>query len=75
MTAQAIDGKALAAQVRGKVAAQAAHYHAQYGQTAGLAVVLVGNDPASQVYVRSKIKMTTEFWCNCRCPNKSMPIK
>ena len=60
MSAQPIDGKAIAAQLRAKVAVQAAQYHARYGQTAGLAVVLVGNDPASQVYVRSKIKMTTE---------------
>jgi methylenetetrahydrofolate dehydrogenase (NADP+)/methenyltetrahydrofolate cyclohydrolase len=60
MTAQWIDGKVIAATLREKVARQAAHYKSMHGQQAGLAVVLVGNDPASQVYVRSKIKMTTE---------------
>jgi methylenetetrahydrofolate dehydrogenase (NADP+)/methenyltetrahydrofolate cyclohydrolase len=60
MTAQWIDGKVIAATLREKVARQAAHYNSMHGQQAGLAVVLVGNDPASQVYVRSKIKMTTE---------------
>jgi len=60
MTAQWIDGKVIAATLREKVALQAAHYKSMHGQQAGLAVVLVGNDPASQVYVRSKIKMTTE---------------
>ena len=60
MTAQWIDGKVIAATLREKVARQAAHYKSMHGQQAGLAVVLVGNDPASQVYVRSKIKMTSE---------------
>jgi len=60
MTAQWIDGKVIAATLREKVARQAAYYKSMHGQQAGLAVVLVGNDPASQVYVRSKIKMTTE---------------
>ena len=60
MSAHPIDGKAVAAQLRTKVAAHAARYQTHYGQTAGLAVVLVGTDPASQVYVRSKVKMTKE---------------
>jgi methylenetetrahydrofolate dehydrogenase (NADP+) / methenyltetrahydrofolate cyclohydrolase len=60
MSAQLIDGKAIAAQLRAKVAAQALDYKNRHAQTAGLAVVLVGSDPASQVYVRSKVKMTTE---------------
>jgi methylenetetrahydrofolate dehydrogenase (NADP+)/methenyltetrahydrofolate cyclohydrolase len=60
MTAQPIDGKAIAARLREKVAAYAAHYRAAHGVQAGLAVVLVGSDPASQVYVRSKVKMTGE---------------
>ena len=60
MTAEIIDGKAFAAEVRGKVAEQVAGLKAAHGVTPGLAVVLVGEDPASQVYVRSKNKMTVE---------------
>ncbi|MCA0873168.1 bifunctional methylenetetrahydrofolate dehydrogenase/methenyltetrahydrofolate cyclohydrolase FolD [Seohaeicola saemankumensis] len=60
MTAEIIDGKAFAAEVRGKVAEQVAGLKAAHGVTPGLAVVLVGEDPASQVYVRSKGKMTVE---------------
>ena len=49
-----IDGKARAAQLRKDVAAETAKLKASHGVTPGLAVVLVGNDPASEVYVRSK---------------------
>jgi methylenetetrahydrofolate dehydrogenase (NADP+)/methenyltetrahydrofolate cyclohydrolase len=64
MTAQIIDGKALAATVRGKVATQVAILKANHGIKPGLAVVLVGEDPASQVYVRSKGKQTVEVGMN-----------
>ncbi|WP_317987334.1 tetrahydrofolate dehydrogenase/cyclohydrolase catalytic domain-containing protein, partial [Erwinia amylovora] len=60
MTAAIIDGKAFAAHLRGKVGALAAAFEAKAGRKAGLAVVLVGEDPASQVYVRSKGKQTVE---------------
>ena len=60
MTATIIDGKAFAATVRGKVAEHVKTLKSDHGITPGLAVVLVGEDPASQVYVRSKGKMTTE---------------
>ena len=60
MTAEIIDGKAFAARVRARVAENVAALGAEYGITPGLAVVLVGEDPASQVYVRSKGKMTVE---------------
>ncbi|WP_400083327.1 bifunctional methylenetetrahydrofolate dehydrogenase/methenyltetrahydrofolate cyclohydrolase FolD [Yoonia sp. R78084] len=60
MTATVIDGKAFAAKVRGQVAEGVAKLKADHGITPGLAVVLVGEDPASQVYVRSKGKMTVE---------------
>ena len=53
-----IDGKAFAESLRGKVAQLAASFEAGAGRKAGLAVVLVGADPASQVYVRSKGKQT-----------------
>ena len=58
MSAQLIDGKAFAEGLRQKVGALAAEFEAKAGRKAGLAVVLVGEDPASQVYVRSKGKQT-----------------
>jgi methylenetetrahydrofolate dehydrogenase (NADP+)/methenyltetrahydrofolate cyclohydrolase len=60
MTAQLIDGKAFAARVRGQVAEHVARLKQEHGIVPGLAVVLVGEDPASQVYVRSKGKQTVE---------------
>ena len=64
MGAQIIDGKAFAAKVRGQVADHVARLKSDHGITPGLAVVLVGEDPASQVYVRSKGKMTVEVGMN-----------
>ena len=64
MTATIIDGKAFAASVREKVAGHVARLKEEHGITPGLAVVLVGEDPASQVYVRSKGKMTIEVGMN-----------
>jgi len=60
MAAKIIDGKAFAAKVREQVAAQVARLRDEHGITPGLAVVLVGEDPASQVYVRNKGKQTVE---------------
>jgi methylenetetrahydrofolate dehydrogenase (NADP+)/methenyltetrahydrofolate cyclohydrolase len=60
MTATIIDGKSFAATVREKVATHVARLKDEHGITPGLAVVLVGEDPASQVYVRSKGKQTVE---------------
>jgi methylenetetrahydrofolate dehydrogenase (NADP+)/methenyltetrahydrofolate cyclohydrolase len=54
MTAELIDGKSIAAQVRAEVATRVAELRRVHGVTPGLAVVLVGDDPASAVYVRSK---------------------
>ncbi len=56
--AHVIDGKAFAETLRGRVAVRAASFEETAGRKAGLAVVLVGDDPASQVYVRSKAKQT-----------------
>src|SRR3546814_19551795 len=56
MAAQLIDGKAFAATLRARVGGHAAAFVARTGRQAGLAVVLVGHDPASEVYVRSKGK-------------------
>ena len=64
MSATIIDGKAFAATVREEVAAHVATLKADHGITPGLAVVLVGEDPASQVYVRNKGKQTVEVGMN-----------
>ncbi|MAN14894.1 MAG: bifunctional methylenetetrahydrofolate dehydrogenase/methenyltetrahydrofolate cyclohydrolase FolD [Dinoroseobacter sp.] len=60
MTAKIIDGKEFAERVRMQVGAHVARLKDDHGLTPGLAVVLVGEDPASEVYVRSKGKMTVE---------------
>ncbi|MEZ5763022.1 MAG: bifunctional methylenetetrahydrofolate dehydrogenase/methenyltetrahydrofolate cyclohydrolase [Xanthobacteraceae bacterium] len=58
MSASIIDGKAIAAALREDCASEAARLSKDHGLTPGLAVVLVGSDPASEVYVRSKGKQT-----------------
>jgi len=58
MSAKIIDGKIIAADLRARVATEAARIRRDHGVTPGLAAVLVGADPASQVYVRSKVKQT-----------------
>jgi methylenetetrahydrofolate dehydrogenase (NADP+)/methenyltetrahydrofolate cyclohydrolase len=60
MTAEIIDGKAFAEGVRARVGTAVATLKEKHGITPGLAVVLVGEDPASQVYVRNKGKQTVE---------------
>jgi methylenetetrahydrofolate dehydrogenase (NADP+)/methenyltetrahydrofolate cyclohydrolase len=60
MTGRLIDGKPIAAELRARVAGEVARVQRENGLTPGLAVVLVGDDPASQVYVRSKHRLTQE---------------
>ncbi|HXG80362.1 MAG TPA: bifunctional methylenetetrahydrofolate dehydrogenase/methenyltetrahydrofolate cyclohydrolase FolD [Sphingomicrobium sp.] len=60
MTARLIDGKAAAARLRAEVAVEVGRFQAVRGRAPGLAVVLVGEDPASAVYVRNKGKATVE---------------
>ncbi|BBE33714.1 bifunctional methylenetetrahydrofolate dehydrogenase/methenyltetrahydrofolate cyclohydrolase FolD [Sphingosinicella microcystinivorans] len=60
MTAERIDGKVFAEGLRGRVSSAVAPFLAATGRRPGLAVVLVGEDPASQVYVGSKHKATVE---------------
>ena len=60
MTARRIDGKAAAAAIRASVAERAAEFADRVGRQPGLATVLVGEDPASAVYVRSKNRATAE---------------
>ena len=55
-----IDGKAIAAKVRAEVAVQVREIEARSGKKPGLALVRVGNDPASEVYVRGKVKACQE---------------
>jgi methylenetetrahydrofolate dehydrogenase (NADP+)/methenyltetrahydrofolate cyclohydrolase len=62
--ADIIDGKAFAAGIRAQVADEVSRLKAEHNLTPGLAVVLVGEDPASQVYVRNKGKQTVEVGMN-----------
>ena len=60
MSARIIDGNATAAALREKVAGEVARLARDHGLIPGLAVVLVGDDPASSIYVRSKVRRTAE---------------
>jgi methylenetetrahydrofolate dehydrogenase (NADP+) / methenyltetrahydrofolate cyclohydrolase len=60
MTAQLIDGKGIAQKVRAEVQARAAAFEQRHGRKPGLEVVLVGDDPASHVYVRNKERASGE---------------
>jgi methylenetetrahydrofolate dehydrogenase (NADP+) / methenyltetrahydrofolate cyclohydrolase len=60
MTATLIDGKAIAAALRARITAAASRLATEQGVVAGLAVVLVGDDPASAIYVRNKTAPTRE---------------
>ena len=64
MTATVIDGKAFAATIREQIGAHVAKIKGEVGITPGLAVILVGEDPASQVYVHNKGKQTLEVGMN-----------
>ena len=64
MAATVIDGKAFAADVRGQVVEHVTRLKTNHGITPGLAVVLVGADPASEVYVAAKHKQTVEVGMN-----------
>jgi len=60
MAAQVIDGKAVAARVRAEVAGEVASFSREHGRVPGLATILVGDDPASAVYVGGKQKACAE---------------
>ncbi|MDE2759319.1 MAG: bifunctional methylenetetrahydrofolate dehydrogenase/methenyltetrahydrofolate cyclohydrolase FolD [Paracoccaceae bacterium] len=60
MTAKIIDGKSFAQKLRSRIASTVAEIRTSKGITPGLAVILVGQDPASEVYVRNKAKQTSE---------------
>ncbi len=60
MSAEILDGKAIAAKVRAEVAEETEKFVSERGRPPGLAVVRVGDDPASEIYVRGKIKACQE---------------
>ena len=60
MAARTIDGKAVAAAARERVKVDVAAFVEEHGRSPGLATVLVGEDPASEVYVRNKRRTTEE---------------
>jgi methylenetetrahydrofolate dehydrogenase (NADP+)/methenyltetrahydrofolate cyclohydrolase len=61
MTARVLDGQALAARMQEEIEPQVAAFAADHGRPPGLGIVLVGNDPASEVYVRHKVKAGTDI--------------
>jgi methylenetetrahydrofolate dehydrogenase (NADP+)/methenyltetrahydrofolate cyclohydrolase len=69
--AQIIDGKAFAAALRERVSQVVTGLQASHGATPGLAVVLIGEDPASEVYVRNKGRQTSE--CGMRSIEHKLP--
>ncbi len=64
MSAQIIDGKEFAAKLRANIAIHVERLKKEHDITAGLAVIIIGHDPASQVYVRNKAKQTLEVGMN-----------
>src|SRR5216117_382624 len=60
MTARVLDGTAIASQIRAELAPEMAAFTARAGRPPGLAIVLVGNDPASELYVRGKLRSAGE---------------
>ena len=68
-----IDGKAFAAKLRAEITRKVAIIKEHHGITPGLAVVLVGEDPASQIYVRNKRKQTAE--CGMNSYEHSLPVE
>src|SRR5690606_39784753 len=64
MTAKIIDGKAFAENLRATIGGHVERLKTEHGITPGLAVVIVGHDPASQVYVSNKARQTAEVGMN-----------
>ena len=60
MTARVLDGRALAGRIREEITPQVAEFARRYARPPGLAIVLVGQNPASEVYVRGKLKVGSE---------------
>jgi methylenetetrahydrofolate dehydrogenase (NADP+)/methenyltetrahydrofolate cyclohydrolase len=60
MTARLLDGNALAAQIRAEIQPRVAAFTARHGRPPGLGILLVGDNPASAIYVRNKLKAASE---------------
>ena len=73
MSARIVDGKGMAAALRARVAAEVARLAAEHGVTPGIAVVQVGAEPSSQVYVRSKGKAVSE--AGMRAIDRTLPVE
>ncbi|MGE5536442.1 MAG: tetrahydrofolate dehydrogenase/cyclohydrolase catalytic domain-containing protein, partial [Acidobacteriota bacterium] len=71
MTVRIIDGKAIGAKLRGEIAREVAQLKQAHGVTPGIAVVLVGANPASEVYVRTKSKAVGE--AGMRAVDRKLP--
>src|SRR5581483_830108 len=71
MTARIIDGTSIAAELRGKIARETARLAAARAIVPAIAVVLVGDDPASSVYVRAKSKAVAE--AGMRATDRKLP--
>ena len=71
-----IDGKRISADIRVELAEKTKAFEAAYGTVPGLAVIIVGEDPASRVYVRNKHKACAEvgFYSEVHVPSSSMPL-
>jgi len=72
MTAEIIDGKRIAGTLKARTTAEAAEFAARIGRPPGLAVLLVGDDPASEVYVRNKSRETVA--CGLRSFEHRLPV-
>ncbi|MFI5042870.1 MAG: bifunctional methylenetetrahydrofolate dehydrogenase/methenyltetrahydrofolate cyclohydrolase FolD [Acidimicrobiales bacterium] len=73
MAARVIDGKAVASEVRRRVAAEVGEFEAQAGRAPALATVIVGEDPASQIYIRNKHRACEEV--GIRSLNHELPAE
>ncbi len=73
MTARILDGKAIAARLRGEIADEVSELARRHGRAPGLAVILVGEDAASQVYVRNKKKACAEAGIESEAFSQTLP--
>jgi len=74
MKAQILDGKAVAARIRSTIAAEVASLRMKHGRAPGLAVILVGEDAASEVYVRNKKKACVDCGIESEAFSQTLPV-
>jgi len=75
MTAQILDGRALSANLRKDLRRDTAKLAAKHGRAPGLAVILVGEDPASQIYVRNKKKACVDVGIESDAFSQTLPAE